>query len=124
MKIPHAPEVEPGSYHGKLVHVAETTHEEYGPGARWEFEIDEGEYARAIVSRTTKRVASKRNTCGAFCKMVAGVPIETAIQHDTEHWLGVCGTIVVESSPSGDGVRVARFVRDPHQPTDNADIPF
>ena len=124
MKISQVPEIEPGTYHGKFVRVAETTHDEYGPGARWDFEIDEGPYAGAIVSRTTKPVASNRNTCGAFCEMVAALPVEAAIQHDTDNWVGVRGTVVVERSPSSDAVRVAQFTRDPDQPSDNADMPF
>ena len=120
MKINQIPEVDPGSYPGKLVAVAETIHEQYGPGLRWDFELDIG----GIVSRTTKPDASNSNTCGAFCQMVSGLPLDEAIQSDTEDWVGVCGEILVENSPSGNGVRVARFTRAPEQPRNPADTSF
>ncbi len=124
MRINHVAEIEPGTYHGKLLRVVGTSHEEYGPGLRWDFEIDDGEHVGAVVSRTTKPVASKRNTCGAFCKMLSGLPIETAIEHDTDDWERVSGSIVIERSPSGEGIRVARFARDPSQSECAGNAPF
>lgn len=124
MKINHLAEIEPGTYRGKHLRVVETSHDEYGPGLRWDFEIDEGGHVGALVSRTTKSVASKRNTCGAFCEMLSGLPIEIAIERDTDEWQGVCGSIVIERSPSGEGVRVAQFVRDSSQPGCDPSTPF
>jgi hypothetical protein len=121
MKMNLVQNVEPGTYHGSFEGVAITSHEEYGPGVRWNFRIDEG---GALVSRTTKGEASPRNTCGKFWEMVSGLPLEDAITHDSDEWIGHTGEIVVENSPSGDGVRVAQFTKHPGQPSNNTDAPF
>ena len=112
MKIPLLPTVEPGTYHARLLGVTETQHDEYGPGARWDFEIDQGEHAGTTVSRTTQHVATQQNACGRFCEMVSGLPLKAAVKHSSDQWNGSSGRIVVESSPTGDGVRVKSFSRD------------
>jgi hypothetical protein len=43
--------------------------------------------------------------------MVSGMPLSIAIEQDTDEWSGQPGTIVVERSPSGETIRVARFIR-------------
>ena len=112
MKMKRVLQTEPGTYQGSFAGVTETSHSDYGSGVRWDFQIDEGKYSGAIVSRTTKDVASTSNTCGKFWEMVSGLSLEAAIKCDTDEWVGDAGTIVVERSPSGDSVRVARFERD------------
>ena len=67
------------------------------------------------MSRTTKDEASVNNACGKFWTMISGLSLEDAITHDTDEWIGDGGMIVVEDSPSGEGVRVAQFIRDPKQ---------
>ena len=125
MKIRILPKVEPGAYQGKFLGTTETSHDDYGDGARWDFEIVDGKYAGATVSRTTKTVASGQNSCGAFCEMVSGLPLEAAAEHDIDEWSGQLGTIVVEPSPAGDGVRVASFSRDDaRKPDGNGVTPF
>ena len=119
MKMSLLPNVEPGRYHGTFAGVTETSHPEYGPGARWDFEIDDGEHAGATVCRTTKTVASKSNTCGNFWEMVSAMPLDDAINRDTDEWVGTPGTIVVERSPAGDSMRVVEFLRD--DPTEISD---
>ncbi len=112
MKMGFVTQIKPGTYHGTFAAVTRSLHQDYGEGARWDFRIDQGESGGAIVSRTTKDVASKKNTCGQFWKMVSGLSFEAAIKHDTDEWLGVPGAIVVEKAPSGDSVRVVKFTRD------------
>ena len=112
MRMKTRPGVRPGTYHGFFSDAAPTSHDDYGPGIRWDFQIDEGTCAGATVSRTTKDIASPANTCGKFWQMVSGLDFEAAAQCDTEEWTGATGTIEVEQSPSGDSVRVATFIRD------------
>ena len=111
MKMTIAPQVTPGTYDATFEGVSQTSHKEYGSGARWDFRIHGGDYSGSIVCRTTKDVASKNNSCGKFCETVSGLSLEDAIKEDSDDWLGVAGTIVVEQIPSG-SVRVARFERD------------
>lgn len=111
MKMSLTKRVKPGKYAAAFLGVHESHHEEYGSGARWEFRIEEGEFAGTVLSRTTKELASPKNTCGKFLEMVAGMPLEEAVQHDTDAWSGQPGVIIVEASPSGDTLRVAEFIR-------------
>ena len=112
VKVLFRSDVPIGSYYAFLCDVVETTHEEYGPGLRWDFEIDRGRYRRTIVSRTTKLEPTNRNSCGKFLSAVSGLPAEEAAQHDTDDFLETLGMIVVEQSPGSKGVRVGAFVRD------------
>ena len=112
MKMRTQTRVPPGTYHGTFAGLADTEHQEYGPGLQWMFEIDQGEFAGKTVRRTTDSVATKTNLCGSFWEMVSGLPFQEAKEHDSDDWLGHTGTIVVERSPSGDGVRVGQFTRD------------
>ena len=105
-------QIEPGTYRGHFKGVTQTLHEEYGDGVRWDFTINDKNMGEVSVSRTTKAVASNRNSCGKFLEMVSGLILKAAINHNTDEWLGTAGTILVESAPSGDGVRVAQFIRD------------
>ena len=118
MRMGYTTEVPPGSHEASFAGATPTTHDEYGPGVQWKFQIEKGENAGAIVSRTTKDIASQKNTCGKFWEMVSGLSFEVAIQHDTDIWIGDVGTIVLEPAPSGSGIRVASFVRHDH------DTPF
>ena len=111
MKMGFITQVPPGTYLAVFMGVKPTTHKEYGSGVRWDFRIDDGEHAGAIIGRTTKDVASKKNSCGKFFEMVSGLSFKTAIKHDTDEFVGNVGTIVVERQPSGEGVRVVEFVR-------------
>ncbi len=111
MKMAFIIQIPPGTYHAVFAGVKPTSHKEYGSGVRWEFRIDDGEYSGAVVSRTTKDVASKRNSCGKFFGMVTGLSFKAAIKHDTDEFVGCVGKIVVERPPSGEGVRVVEFVR-------------
>ena len=108
MKMTLFQDVEPGTYPGTFDGVSKTSHPEFGDGVRWDFHVGKGK----TVCRTTTLVASNGNTCGRFWQMVSGLPLEEAIKHDTDDWVGVPGTVVVERSPSGGTTRVAKFVRD------------
>lgn len=112
MKMGFITQVPPGTYPAVFAGVKPTTHKEYGSGVRWDFRITDGEHAGAIVGRTTKDVASKKNSCGKFFEMVSGLAFKAAIQNDTDEFVGNVGTIVVERPPSGEGVRVVEFVRE------------
>ncbi|NLS93189.1 MAG: hypothetical protein GXX96_13620 [Planctomycetaceae bacterium] len=111
-------QVPPGTYHAIVVGKTPTAHDKYGTGIRWDFQIDKGEHAGAIVSRTTKDVASPKPPAADFWEMVYGLSSEVAIQQDTVHWIGDAGTIVVEPAPSRKGVCVTKFT------LDEQDIPF
>ena len=112
MRMQMYTQIKPGTYRGHFKGVTRTLHEEYGDGVRWDFAIDDKKSGEVFVSRTTKAVASQKNSCGKFFEMVSGLLLKAAIGHDTDEWLGTAGTILVESAPSGDGVRVAQFIRD------------
>jgi hypothetical protein len=112
MKMGFVDHLTPGSYQATFDGVEPTLHDDYGSGVRWKFRIDEGEHAGVLVGRTTKDVATAKNSCGRFLAMVAGCSVHEAAEHDTDDLVGVSGTIVVEQSPSGQGVRVGEFVRD------------
>ena len=115
MKMGLLLQVPPGTYHATFADVTKSSHEEYGPGVRWDFRLDNdnGDYSGVIVCRTTKDIASENNSCGKFLEMVSGMSLVDAVQYDTSEWLDVGGSVIVEKAPSGDGVRVAEFVRDP-----------
>ena len=112
MKIKSLPQVEPGDYHGTFLGAAPTSHKDYGAGIKWDFRIDDGFHAGAIVRRTTGDTASAKNTCARFAEMVSGFRLQDAVTFDTDDWIGVTGKITVEHSPSGESMRVAKFVRD------------
>ena len=112
MKLGISPQVPSGTHQATFEGVEATSHDEYGPGIRWRFRIDEGEYADKVVSRTTTDVATLNNLCGRFLAMVAGCSIQEACEQDTDAFVGVIGTIAVEPLTSGEGVRVSEFVRD------------
>ena len=119
MKMDFAPQVPAGMYPGSFDGVEETNHEEYGEGARWDFVIEGGEYDGVTVSRTTKAKATKKNSCGKFFMAVSGLPLDEAVAHDTDDFVGAGGNVIVEDSPSGESTRVVTFVRDKQQQSAN-----
>jgi len=112
MRIHLLPIVEPGTYHGRFLGAKQAYHDEFGAGIRWDWKIDQGEYAGATVSRTTQDVASAKNACGQFLELVSGLTLDSAVMYDTDEWIGQTGAVVVEASPTGEGVRVASFTSD------------
>ena len=112
MKMQTHTTVPPGTYHGVFAGLADTEHQDYGPGLQWRFEIDQGEFAGKTVCRTTGFAATNSNKCGTFWEMVSGLSLLEAKEHDSDEWLGDSGTIGVEQSVSSASVRVARFTRD------------
>ena len=68
MKMGFSFQVPTGSYQATFEGVEATSHDEYGPGIRWRFRIEEGEHAGQFVSRTTKDVATLNNLCGDFAR--------------------------------------------------------
>ena len=108
---------------------AETTHEKWGAGLTWSWEILEGRWAGQIIFRTTKPTGTKANSCGKFLLKMTGLSLAEAKHKDLDDYIGVECVITVEETESG-SARVESFrvkaaeAKAEADDASNDDIPF
>jgi hypothetical protein len=93
--------VPPGTYNSKFVGIEETSHEEYGPGLRWRFEILSGEQAGREATRVTGTKPTPRNACGKILASITGSQLVLGDEIDTRDFVGREFLVAVQESQSG-----------------------
>jgi hypothetical protein len=101
MKLNVKKEVPPGSYRATFEGVEETTHEKYGEGLLWTWEITKGPYRGQKVMRTTKPEATAKNSTGKFLQMLTGLSLEKSANVDVDTFEGVDCHVIVNYGESG-----------------------
>ena len=101
-----------GTYNAKFVGVKETTHEKWGPGLQFQWEILGGPLAGKIASRTTGTTPTQKNGCGKMLVALAGRPIIAGEEFDPQTYVGQAFMIVVAETDSG-GTRVETAIQAP-----------
>jgi len=105
--------VAPGTYAAKFmgteIHPADPS-KGYGAGIKWKFAIEGGPADGQLAGRITGSSPSTKNGCG---KMLSGL-LGRALQHgetiDPDQFVGKSYTVVVVTSPQGNGSRVEAVV--------------
>jgi hypothetical protein len=101
MKLNVKKEVPPGSYRATFEGVEETTHEKYGEGLLWTWEITKGPYRGQKVMRTTKPEATAKNSTGKFLQMLTGQSLEKSASLDVDDFEGAECHVIVNYGESG-----------------------
>jgi hypothetical protein len=91
----------PGHYLAKFTGIESVTHEEYGPGVKWKWEILQGEHAGKMAARTTGTAASVKNACGKMLAGVLGRELKQGEQVDLDQLVGREFLIVVAPTEGG-----------------------
>jgi len=99
-----------GTYTATFAGVEQTTHEQWGPGLKWTFEIVAGPHRGTKAYRTTGLNATARNGCGVMLKAVTGRPLVLGEEHDCDQFLGEAYMIMVAETQSG-STRVETAIR-------------
>jgi hypothetical protein len=89
-----------GSYHARFTGV-EAVNNEFGDGLRWNFEITAGTNAGRIVSRTTAKTPTPRNTCGKLLSGITGKPLTIGGEFELAAFAGRPYLVVVTEGQTG-----------------------
>jgi hypothetical protein len=90
-----------GSYAARFAGIEETTHDEFGAGLRWKFEVTQGEQAGKVASRTTGLRPTAKNGCGKMLAGVLGRELRAGEQLDPHQFVGREYLIVVGPTENG-----------------------
>src|SRR5262245_6756514 len=88
MKLQVKESVPVGGYQAVFVGVEITTHEQYGDGLTWEWRINGGQHDGQSVYRTTKTIATAKNSAGRMLCGVTGKSLEAAKELDLDQFRG------------------------------------
>lgn len=94
-----------GNYKAKFVGVEKTTHEEYGDGLRWSWEVIDGPQKGAIASRTTSPKPTTGNAAGKLLAAMTGATLAGGSKVSLADCVGKTFLIAVAPTKSG-GTRV------------------
>ena len=103
-------EVPEGNYAADFVGYEQKTHEEYGEGLCWEWQIADGKYKGRSVYRTTSCNPTTRNACGAVLAALGGQSQSDGVTVNPDSYIGKRYLVIVKKSPSGKGTRVHELI--------------
>ena len=103
-------EVPEGNYVADFIGYSDTTHEEYGPGLCWEWQIADGKYKGRSVFRTTAVKPTTRNSCGAILASLGGQSQSDGVKVNPDAYVSKQYLVIVKKSPSGKGTRVHELI--------------
>ena len=89
-----------GSYHAKFTGI-EAVNNEFGDGLRWNFEIVSGAFAGRMVSRTTAKGPTTRNSCGKLLSGITGKPLIVDSEFELANFKGLPYLVVVTEGQTG-----------------------
>lgn len=95
-----------GIYKATFAGVTKTHHEEYGPGARFDFKVVGGEHDGKIASRTCKPTATAGNATGKLMQGILGASAKPGEKVNVAAYVGKTYTIVVGLAKNGTSTRV------------------
>jgi len=98
-----------GSYRAKFVGVEESSHDEWGPGLTWKFEVTEGPQKGNTGTRTTGPKVTTKNACGKMIASLSGGSLEVGEKVDPSEFIGQAYSIAVAETKSG-GTRVESVI--------------
>lgn len=98
-----------GNYQCRFKGIEAVTHDQYGPGLRWNFEIVSGPLAGQVASRTTSPTPTPRNGAGKLLSGVIGGPLAVDSEVDLSQFVGRNYLVVVEQVASG-GTAIATVI--------------
>jgi hypothetical protein len=95
-----------GTYPARFLGVEDTSHDEYGPGVAWKFEILDGPSKGKEVSRVTSPQPTEKNTAGKMIRALTGGRLARGSTVDVDQYIGQKYTIVVAENSTGTSTRV------------------
>ena len=94
-----------GNYKAAFVGVEKVTHEEYGAGLRWKWEVADGPQKGVIASRTTSPSPTTGNAAGKLISAMTGQTLAAGQKASVADLVGKQFLISVQATKSG-GTRV------------------
>ena len=94
-----------GNYKTVFRGCEQTSHEEYGPGLRWKWEVAEGPQAGVIASRITSPSPTTGNAAGKLIAAMTGQTLASGQNVSVRDCVGKPFMISVQATKSG-GTRV------------------
>lgn len=100
-------DVPKGNYIAKFVGVEpfQAKDQQYGPGLKWKWQIDQGQHAGQVASRVTGDSPSPKNSCGAILSGLVGKALQADEEIEPDQCVGRSYLIIVAESKNG-GTRV------------------
>lgn len=110
IEVSHGSGPPPGAYSGRFDGIFTTTSDQYGPGWKFVWTVENATYAGVQATRITGAKATASNAAG---KLIAGLTGGNVAGGQRLKWRDAIGRkflIVVEATPSGKGTRVVSCV--------------
>lgn len=102
-----------GSYRCTFLGVKHTTHEEYGEGLRFEFQVLDGPHAGSIAARTTNAKPTPNNAAGRLLSQITGANLSGGQKASVRDAVGKAFLVIVEPTKSGTGTRIGSVIAAP-----------
>jgi hypothetical protein len=95
-----------GKFRARFLEVEDTTHPEFGAGVAWKFKILDGPQKGQVTSRVTSPEPTRKNSCGAMIRSLAGGRVDEGAEIDVDQFIGREYLITVGENSTGTGTRV------------------
>lgn len=99
-----------GVYKAKFVGVEETTHDEYGAGLKFVFDIIAGDHAGEQATRITQPKPTPKNACGRMLAGISGETLKPGVTIDLAPHVGETFMIQVEETKN-DSTRIGTIIK-------------
>ncbi len=99
-----------GVYKAKFVEVEETTHDEFGDGLKFVFEITSGDHAGEQATRITGPKPTPKNACGRMLAGISGETLKPGIKIDLAPHVGEIYMLQVEETKN-DSTRIGTVIK-------------
>ena len=99
-----------GFYRAKFLDVEPTSHEEYGAGLKFVFEIVDGDHLGEQATRITSEKPTLKNAAGRMVSGISGKSLKAGIAVDLEPFVGHVYLIQVSDTDSGTSTRITTIM--------------
>jgi hypothetical protein len=100
----------PGFYKTKFVTVEATTHEEFGAGLKFCFEVLDGDHKGETATRITSAQPTTKNAAGRMISGITGETLASGKRVDLAPFVGREYLTQVEATPNGTGSRISNIM--------------
>jgi hypothetical protein len=96
-----------GFYKATFRTVEETSHEEFGPGLKFVFEVSEGDHKSELATRITSAEPTPKNAAGRMISGISGETLAPEKNVDLAPFVGKEYLLQVEDTKNGNGTRIS-----------------
>jgi hypothetical protein len=99
-----------GHYRAKFVDVEQTTHDEYGDGLKFVWEVVDGDQRGGLATRITSPNPTPKNAAGRMIAGITGTSLTPGCRVDLEPHVGRIYLLQVSTVANGNGTRVEAVI--------------